>query len=380
MSPKKRRIRQCKLTVGIVALALAAPPTAAGATDTIELRSKVFGASNVDQHTGDVRRGRVLLSWLGVSSFVAAIDGRVVLLDAYVHRGPRRGYVPLTVDEVADLRPERIYMGHGHYDHIGDVDQIARRSGAQLVGTAEHCATMRARHTASGTPGPAPDCLAAMPAAAAMGVTASLPALGDTEVVAVRQPLSALATPDLRSRPAPFVPAIDAMTVLRGAAVDAGVTDVTTLLCGLLRGRAPKPAPFLAGGRYPEGGTLLYRFRVGGFSFVWNDSAAPLRERGRSLSPVLRQLGPIDVHLGAVYTVNMLTNGFRDTRDYVEALRPKVFVPSHHDILGPGRSARWPLQRELDRMPADVRPELRFLSDPTDYARPGALSFPLAGG
>lgn len=345
---------------------------------TIELRERVFGAANVDHATGTVRPDRVIFGWLGVSSFAAAIDGHIVLLDAYVHRGPRSRYVPLTVNDVADLAPERIYMGHGHYDHIGDIDQIAERSGALLVGTAEHCSTLRARRAAAGTSAPAPDCLALMPAAAPAGTVVTTPPLGATQVLAVRNPHSAFALPAGGARP--FIPNINLATVLRGAAVDAGVPDPSTLLCGLLRGRLPAgvPIPAPVGGRYPEGGTLLYHFKVGDFSFVWNDSAAPLRERGRALTPVLKSLAPIDLQLGAVYTVNMLTNGFRDTRDYLTALRPQVFVPTHHDILGSGRSAHAPLLRELDRIGPGTRPELRFLSDPTDYARPDPLTFTVA--
>ena len=54
--------------------------------ETIAARQKFLGLENVDPGTGAVRSDRVILSWIGVSSFVAAFKGHVVILDAYVGR------------------------------------------------------------------------------------------------------------------------------------------------------------------------------------------------------------------------------------------------------------------------------------------------------
>ena len=71
------------------------------------------------------------------------------------------------------------------------------------------------------------------------------------------------------------------------------------------------------------------------------------------------------------------------TRDvsmwYVEALRPKVFVPGHHDnwqppISAPGRSYEGRLREALAQVPGDT-PSLRMLRDPDDYVRPDRLTF-----
>src|SRR5688572_6067286 len=90
--------------VGVVALALLAapasahvPPDASGGgpvaasadeAHMVALRQKYFGASNVDPRTGAVRRDKVVMSWFGVTNFAMAIRGHVVLLDAWVPRGP----------------------------------------------------------------------------------------------------------------------------------------------------------------------------------------------------------------------------------------------------------------------------------------------------
>ena len=92
----------------------AAPPSA---SDTVAAREHFFGAENVGAD-GRVRPDRVIVSWFSVASLAMAIDGHVVLLDTYIHKGEDRpNYVPTTTDEVAALKPEVIFVGHGHFDH-----------------------------------------------------------------------------------------------------------------------------------------------------------------------------------------------------------------------------------------------------------------------
>ena len=90
------------LTVGATlavpgAAAAHAPPGAVGGApiahrsvttdELVKTRTRFFGAENVDQRTGAVRRDRAILSWFGVTNFALAIRGHVVLLDAWVPRG-----------------------------------------------------------------------------------------------------------------------------------------------------------------------------------------------------------------------------------------------------------------------------------------------------
>ena len=97
---------------------------------------------------------------------------------------------------------------------------------------------------------------------------------------------------------------------------------------------------------------------------------------------VLRRLRPVDVHVGAIQGFNMFTNGLRDPRTYIEALRPATFVPNHHDdwYAGTADDARHAL-RAAPAPPARPHPgrarvrALRFLVDPRDYLRPERLTF-----
>ena len=91
----------------------------------------------------------------------------------------------------------------------------------------------------------------------------------------------------------------------------------------------------------------------------------------------------MDVELGAIQGFNQITNGMRDPRQYIEALAPQALRAQPTTTTGswasPRRASayREPFFTELGRMPAEQRPDVRFISDPADYIRPEALTFPL---
>ncbi|MDP9181510.1 MAG: MBL fold metallo-hydrolase, partial [Actinomycetota bacterium] len=146
-------MRLSRVTAASVALTLVAGGIAVAAvtkssrldTRAIALREKLFGPANVDHRTGAVRRGVVILSWTSVMTYAAAIDGHVVLLDAWVARGEHSGYVPTSAAELAAIKPEFVIIGHSHFDHAADAAQIALESGAPIVGTPEHCDQIRSQ-------------------------------------------------------------------------------------------------------------------------------------------------------------------------------------------------------------------------------------------
>src|SRR3954466_3943576 len=52
--------------------------------ETIAARQRFFGVDNVNPRTGAVRADRVIMSWVGVSTFAAAFNGHVIMLDGYL--------------------------------------------------------------------------------------------------------------------------------------------------------------------------------------------------------------------------------------------------------------------------------------------------------
>ena len=351
---------------GLLAVTIAlAAPAVAGAdelpAETIAARQHFFGSENVAAD-GSVRSDRVILSWFSVASIGAAIDGHVVLLDAYIHKEENLpNYVPTTTEELVALKPEAIFVGHGHFDHAARSGEIIARTGAFLVGTPEHCD--QAKQLAAEYAGQAVDvrCIDAVTRGSAPGaeVNELRPFDDRIEVTALKHIHSAAEAPD-------------------------GENHETTLGSGAL----PDPRLLLLHPPGPsvlsnletegdEGSSILYQFRIGDFSLIWNDTAGPLRERGPHLFDVLSALPPTDVEVGSVLGFNDPTNGLRDIVDYVERLKPQVFYPVHHDFVaeyGASQRMKGIMEREMARR-GELPTEVRWLYDPTDYVRPGLMTF-----
>ena len=77
----------------------------------------------------------ITLDWLGVSTFRLVIDDLVVFLDAYMDRVPEAPPVGLGSSEVD--RADFVLVGHSHFDHLWGAQNIARNTGATVVGSHE---------------------------------------------------------------------------------------------------------------------------------------------------------------------------------------------------------------------------------------------------
>lgn len=351
----------------VAVLAVLGAPAPAGAqvpldASTVAARKHFFGSTNVNA-AGRVRSDRVILSWFSVGSLAAAFRGRVVLLDTYVHKGEERpGYVPTTTAELRALRPEAIFVGHGHFDHAKSAGEIAAHAGALLVGTAEHCAQARREAAGHGHPAARVRCLQVEPAGSPPGGgIRSIRPLGDTvEVDVLKHVHSAAEPPDGEGHETSLMSPVP--------------PDGSSILLH-------PPGPSLVGGLSPEGdegGTLLYQFRIGAFALTWHDSAGPLRERGPKLFGLLRALPRTDVQVGAALGFNDPTNGMRDIVDYVVTLRPKVFQPVHHDFVaeyGASKGLEGVFRRELAKRADRPAVDVRWTYDPHDYLRPDVFTF-----
>ena len=69
----------------------------------------------------------VSITWLGHSCFAIEADGHRLLVDPYLDDSPT---APITADAAeADF----ILLTHGHFDHVADAPQIAKRTGAAVL-------------------------------------------------------------------------------------------------------------------------------------------------------------------------------------------------------------------------------------------------------
>ena len=135
------------------ALVMAAFATPAPAKDAdqalVKARQKFFGIENVDEK-GKVKKDKVIFSWATNTTYVASVQGRVMLLDSYLLHaelptdGPidKRRTKALPQDFV-DLQPEAIFLGHGHGDHADNAAYVAKWTGATIYASPETCDVMQ---------------------------------------------------------------------------------------------------------------------------------------------------------------------------------------------------------------------------------------------
>lgn len=358
-------VRRALASVAALAM-LATAGVAAADTATATLvrtRQKFFGIENVDPSTGEVRADRVIFSWIHNASFAAALNGHVVVLDAFFPTH-NPGYIPTDPYEMGDLRPEYVFIGHGHFDHAEDVPHVLKRAGeaTKLVGTPQHCDQMRAA-----MPGFTLTCVDAVARDAQMGDSRALNDLiPGVEITAIKHPHSAAQPPDPLDPNGPYVP-----TVPFPPAYGPRISNPP------IPQQAPDDGTLTPSGA--EGGSVLYQFRVGDFALAYHDTTGPVKV-GDATWNAMNALPASDIEIGAVVNFGQLTNGMRDVRILVEALRPKFFVPNHHDDWDPALGSRGenyerPVSEELAKIPADRRPELLWTYDPYDYLRPGLFTY-----
>lgn len=332
----------------------------------IAARQHFFGLDNVNPKTGTVPRNRVILSWFGVSSLAMAIEGHVVLLDAYVNtaQGNDFTYVGTSYRELADLKPEALFIGHAHSDHGVGVSYLADRNPRlRIYGTPEHCDQARADAAANGYAAPGACFGVVSPGSAPGAEVNDVPALRGVRVRVVKHLHSALQPPDLDYPPT----GLPLMTL-----------DPPTLLMHPPGPSAAEPSDGGINTAGNEGSSLLWQFKVGGFTFTWNDTNGPLKEQQPQVFDVLRdRLWPTDVHAGALAGLD-IPNFWRDPALYEKELRSRLFIPLHHDFpTAYGLNRDWKrLYREwlgVVGIPVERQPRFHWISDPDDYLEPIVL-------
>jgi hypothetical protein len=375
----------------------------------VAARSKFFGTENVDQRTGQVNRELVIFSWITNASFAASVKGRVVLLDTFVTRlEVMPGRTPFVIQDLVDLRPEALFLGHGHFDHADNAAYLSKKTGATIYASPETCDNMQ------------------LDAVKIFGAGSSVPCIGLTsrgslpgsELVTIRQ-LEPVAT-------------IVAFKHLHSTSVEQDTTfppvvinlpDRTTGKCNApcniadARDASMFPAGIplstvltISTARAGQGGpiSIYYQFKLRGenrFTFAWHNTTGALKEGcaavnniagttppvasqpgqdtkgcfgpavGRQVANVMESLRPTDVEIGSVVSLGFGTNGERDIVTYNQHIAPKVFIPNHVTAVAlESSSLEWKVGYEKiqDAMaiPESQRPQLLWLVDPNDYLRP----------
>ncbi len=322
-----------------------APPVSAEVT---ALREELLG-----DHWNDP--AYVTLHWVGVSSFVITIGGHLLLFDAWEIIGAVDDYLPIGREELAGLDPEAVLVGHGHFDHAGDLGYVAGLSKALVVGSEEICTVAEEGAVREGVGTDFTCAITGTMTTPAPGVAQAVKVFADLPAVTVLQHIHSNTSPPGNGNAVdPFVPVMDPQPY-----VDHFQDNPEEL------------ARFLAQQQESnQGGTWLYHFRIGEFTLLVGDSAGPIFS-----TPAVQQAldafpGCVDVMANAILGFDQPVSGLQDPRLYVEHAHPKVFVPTHGDAWAPAISAgqeqyRDELAEQLAALPNP--PEVDHLVDPQDY-------------
>lgn len=391
----------------------------------IAARQKIFGIENVDAKNGKVRDDRVVFSWLTNATFAAAMKGHVVLLDSYVTRlEVMPGRTPIVIQDLLDLRPEAIFLGHGHFDHADNAAYIAQETGAVIYATPETCDNMAIDATNNFDNGYT---LVKRVTCKTLTERGSLPG---AEVVAIND----------------FEPDVRISVFKHLHSTNTGVTDpdavpIATAVAGVCAATPSKgntfpcnlqdprdPALFPAGtlleptflniatSRQGPGGpiALFYVFTVNDknkFKFVWHNSTGDIIDScalpnnvagtnppvpaeppqsatgcfpgvtvkgktvGANLAAIMDDLAPVDLEIGSVVSLGYNQNGERDVVSYIQHLKPRYFVPNHLTaVAAEGSSLEWKVgfydALHAANVPEVTWPTVWWLVDPNDYLRP----------
>ena len=71
------------------------------------------------------------LKWLGHGSWSMKIGEHDVVLDPFLDECPTASC------KAADVAADFVLVSHGHFDHVADVEEIAKASGAMVIGCFE---------------------------------------------------------------------------------------------------------------------------------------------------------------------------------------------------------------------------------------------------
>src|SRR2546428_12565684 len=96
-----------------------------------------FSAVQGQTKKGETGSGKeIKVTWLGHAAFeVVSPGGTRLLIDPFLTKNPA---TPEAFKDLARYRVEAILVSHSHSDHAGDAVDIAKASGAPVIGTFDY--------------------------------------------------------------------------------------------------------------------------------------------------------------------------------------------------------------------------------------------------
>jgi hypothetical protein len=371
-------------------------------------RAKIFGPEHVNPETGDVSKDLVIFSWITNASFAASVKGRVILLDTFVTRlEVTPGRTPFVIQDLVDLGPEAIFLGHGHFDHADNAAYIAGKLGIPIYASPETCDNMQLDAVKIFGSGSSVKCVDVTSRGSIPGN--EVVTLDQLKPVATIHAFRHLHSTNTAPQDTSFPPIVINAPVGGSCAPPCNIADPRDASM-FPRGTPLSSILDITTSRVGFGGpiSIYYSFRLRGdnhFTFVWHNTTGALREGcalpnnvpgtnppvpsqpgqdakgcfgaavGQQLESRMHALGPTDVEIGSVVSLGYGINGERDIVDYNTHVAPKVFIPNHVTaVAAESSSLEWKvgylMQQNAMSIPSGSRPELLWLVDPNDYLRP----------
>lgn len=225
--------------------------------------------------TPDIR-----LRWLGTAGFRVEHPGGVFLIDPFLSRNNEsRPVLDLSPADLADARC--IFVSHGHFDHLADVPEIARLSGARVF-----CSSVAADTLSKKGVDP-----------------------GQVTVLSGQE-----------------------RTVLEGFEVRVTPTSHIRFDLPLVARTLPKALPRLPGllpevSGWPAGPVLVYTFDFDGFRMVHAGSLGL-----QAGDPLVSDIRGADVFLPTLQGHSYIC---RRAAELTADVRPRAVIPQHHDDFYP---------------------------------------------
>lgn len=153
----RRELLGAATAAGVVAAACETPKVSEVSASPSAGPGIGAGASPAAKGGGPGTAG-VQLTWFGTNGWEIAFGEKTILIDPWFGRfdagffpGPGRTFDldhALTTDQATlDQHVKKanlVLIGHGHWDHVADIPQIAKKTDAQVVGSESHLNALRA--------------------------------------------------------------------------------------------------------------------------------------------------------------------------------------------------------------------------------------------
>lgn len=105
--------------------------------------------------SGGPGKSDVNFKWFGTDGWEITFGNKTILFDPWLSRfdcgffsGKFNPNTPLAVEEALIdqhlKKADQILIGHGHWDHMADIPYIAKKTGAQVIGSETHANVLRA--------------------------------------------------------------------------------------------------------------------------------------------------------------------------------------------------------------------------------------------